>query len=64
MSGVVTATIQGHTGSINYTATFTAACADVAGAQTLLNGVKSFLAGGSTIDNVNATFMPTSTSLS
>jgi len=61
--GSITASIQGHAGSVNYTVSFTSAAADVGAAQTILNNVKTFLSGGSTIDSVSGTFTPASTSL-
>jgi len=65
MTGTLNASITGHTANISsYVLTFQATAADTAAAQTLLNGVKTFLSGSSTIDNVQATFTPQSTSLS
>lgn len=65
MVGTLSATITGHTaGGLVYTLSFTQTVADSATAQTILNGVKTFLQGGSTIDNVSAQFTPQSTGLS
>jgi hypothetical protein len=63
MVGTVNGNVQGHVGTLNFTASFTQAVADGAAAQALCNSVKSFFTvGGAAVDQSSWTFMPQSTS--